>query len=306
MNVTDSRDFERQYQALRCGKAVVPLRDWSSISIRGEDRHAFLHNFCTNDVKQLVPGASCQAFITNVRGKTIGHGFIGCVADELTFVGAPGQAPAIIAHLDRYIIREDVQLLDTTELRRYFLLVGDRAPRTNAVTCNRIVAAPCQLVGTELGEASKIAADLIDDNFVAVEESVFNAARIEMGFPLFGVDFDENNLPQEVARDREAISFTKGCYLGQETVARIDALGHVNQRIVGVRFFADDMPTIGNELTKEGAVVGRITSAAFSPALKSPFALAMVRREANADGTRLELSGCECEVSEFPARQLAP
>ena len=84
----------------------------------------------------------------------------------------------------------------------------------------------------------------------------FDAARIEAGMPLFGVDFDDSNLPQEVGRDAEAISFTKGCYLGQETVARIDALGHVNQRIVGVRFSGTEVPAVGTELTSAATGCG--------------------------------------------------
>ena len=95
MNVTESADFEQQYRALQHGKAFCVLAGWSSISIRGKDRQAFLHNFCTNDVKRLVPGTSCEAFVTNVKGKIVGHGLIGCADDELSFIGAPGQAAAI-------------------------------------------------------------------------------------------------------------------------------------------------------------------------------------------------------------------
>jgi folate-binding protein YgfZ len=127
-------------------------------------------------------------------------------------------------------------------------------------------------------------------------DSAFDVARIEAGMPLFKVDFDDSNLPQEVGRDKEAISFTKGCYLGQETVARIDGLGHVNQRIVGVQFTGHEVPAVGTELILAGAAVGRVTSSAFSPALGAPLALAMVRREANAVGTRLESAVGACEV----------
>ncbi|HEX4412901.1 MAG TPA: glycine cleavage T C-terminal barrel domain-containing protein [Lacipirellulaceae bacterium] len=294
----------RQYQALWRGNAVVPLRGWSSISIGGKDRHAFLHNFCTNDVKRLTIGASCEAFITSVKGKSIGHGFVGCLADELIFIGAPGQAAAIVAHLDRYIIREDVQLADTTETRSHLLQVGNVAPPTNGFSINGLTPTTGWIVSFAPEADSAIVAGLVGVGFVAVEEPAFNIARIEMGFPLFGVDFDENNLPQEVGRDREAISFTKGCYLGQETVARIDALGHVNQRIVGVRFLANIMPADACDLTQAGAVVGRVTSADYSLEVKSPLGVAMVRRDANSIGTRLMSAVGDCEVTEFPGRKL--
>jgi hypothetical protein len=86
--------FEQQYEALRHGCGLVELAGWSSVTLIGRDRQAFLHNFCTNDVKRLVPGASCEAFITSVRGKTIGHGLISCRSEELVFFGAPGQTAA--------------------------------------------------------------------------------------------------------------------------------------------------------------------------------------------------------------------
>src|SRR6185312_4462138 len=83
-----------------------------------------LHNFCTNDVKRLVPGASCEAFFTNVKGKIVGHGVLNCRETEVVFVGVPGQASRLRTHLDRYVIREDVTLRDTTEERRYLLIAG--------------------------------------------------------------------------------------------------------------------------------------------------------------------------------------
>jgi folate-binding protein YgfZ len=105
---------------------------------------------------------------------------------------------------------------------------------------------------------------------------------------------------QEVNRDRQAISFTKGCYLGQETVARIDALGHVNQKLVGVRFMGDENPAVGTELMNNGLSVGRVTSATYSPQLRAALALAMVRRESNVPGTLLESVRGECEVISLP------
>src|SRR5690606_19242510 len=95
-------------------------------------------------------------------------------------------------------------------------------------------------------------------------------------------------------------SFAKGCYLGQETVARIDAIGHVNQRIVGVKFGAETVPEVGAELTRRGAKVGRVSSIALSPRIGASLALAMVRRESNAPGTRLEYTSGQCEVIAMP------
>jgi folate-binding protein YgfZ len=133
-----------------------------------------------------------------------------------------------------------------------------------------------------------------------VEAAAWHARRIEWGWPLYGVDITDKNLAQEVARDRWAISFVKGCYLGQETVARIDALGHVNRNLVGVRFEGSEAPAAGAELTREGKVAGQVTSACYSPRLAAPLALAYVRRESNAPGVALAAGALAGEVVRLP------
>ncbi len=292
--------FEEQYEALRSGCGVVELTQWSSVTVTGADRQSFVNSFCTNDIKRLKPSDSCEAFFLNVKGKIVGHGLVTCRDEELVFIGAPGQAQQLVEHLDRYLIREDVQLQDSTH-ERIFVISAAAVDIT-------VVSFPWNLIGDEAARIFEYAPlkmpflhRLISQRGLPlVGLPGFNAARIEAGVPLFGLDFGGHNLPQEVGRDKPAISFTKGCYLGQETVARIDALGHVNQRIVGVRFFGADVPEVGAELSQLGATVGRVSSASFSPKLGAPLALAMVRREANVAGTRLESAAGECEVIELP------
>jgi folate-binding protein YgfZ len=168
------------------------------------------------------------------------------------------------------------------------------------VSWDIICRAESKLYEVHPSEIRDIVRGLVAKGFVLASSQAFESARIEAGMPRYGVDFNEENLPQEVGRDSEAISFTKGCYLGQETVARIDALGHVNQRLAGVRFFGSEVPAADTELTREGRIVGSVTSAAFSPKLGAPIALAMVRREANSPGTRLNSPAGECEVVALP------
>jgi tRNA-modifying protein YgfZ len=302
MSSSETLSFDREYQSLKTGRAVVELVGWSSISVTGADRLAFLQNFCTNDVKRLVPGTSCEAFFTNVKGKIVGHGVIHCRDAEMVFVGAPGQASRLVEHLDRYVIREDVMLRDTTEVRSYVLVAGGAATDNShaSMSWDIIGRGDSKLNEANPSELSDVVRSLVAQGFVVAGLQAFEAARIEAGMPRYNVDFNEENLPQEVGRDGEAISFTKGCYLGQETVARIDALGHVNQRLVGLRFFGSDVPVGGTELRRDGRVVGSATSAAFSPRLDAPVALAMVRREANSPGTRLASAIGECEVVVLP------
>ena len=287
-----------QYNSLQTGRGFVAGHDWSSVTLTGRDRQSFLQSFCTNDIKRLTPGESCEAFFLNVKGKIVGHGLVTCRDEELVIVATPGQSERLIAHLDRYIIREDVQLRDSTG-ERLFIVSEDATSVAPAVASFSVSLSDEKAV--HVHECTRSAYPLVRDallerGLIPVGPEAVLAARIEAGLPLFGVDFDEHNLPQEVGRDREAISFTKGCYLGQETVARIDALGHVNHQIAVVRFLGDEVPGVGVELLHNGAAVGRVTSVSFSPKHGSPLALAMVRREANAVGTRLESAAGECDV----------
>jgi folate-binding protein YgfZ len=302
MNSNETPSFDREYQALKTGRAVVELTGWSSISVTGAGRQRFLNNFCTNDVNRLVPGACCEAFFTNVKGKVVGHGVVHCRDAEMVFVGVPDQASRLVEHLDRYVIREDVTLRDTTEERCYLLVVGDTAGENlcETIPWNLICRSDSKIYEVDSRELSDVVRSLTAKEFAVVGQGAFDAARIAAGMPFYGVDLNEENLPQEVGRDRDAINFTKGCYLGQETVARIDALGHVNQRLVGLRFIASDVPAAGTEVTRDGRIVGSVTSAAFSPELDAPLALAMVRREANSPGTRLESAIGECETVSLP------
>jgi folate-binding protein YgfZ len=293
MSGSDATALDREYLKLKSGRGAVELTGWSSVSVTGTDRQSFLHNFCTNDVKRLVSGESCEAFFCNAKGKIVGHGVIGCRDNELVFAGAPGQAAALAAHLDRYIIREDVKLVDNSADRSYFF-VATEVPDSE-------MPIKWDLLG--IGQGAIIEHSSVPKlHYETVGAEAFAAARNEAGFPLLGVDFDSENLPQEVGRDRQAISFTKGCYLGQETVARLDALGHVNRKLVTVRLESASRPDRGTELTLNGAKVGSVTSAAWSPKLGVPIALAMVRSGAIAPGTRLESPLGNCEIVATPIR----
>ena len=124
------------------------------------------------------------------------------------------------------------------------------------------------LVVAAEGEAA-VMEDLQSKGGRQCSDQAFQAVRIENGWPLYGVDISESNLPQEVARDERAISFTKGCYIGQETVARIDAMGHVNQYLTGVRSLGEAKLSPGDELQHDGKRVAKIVSATWSPRLSA-------------------------------------
>lgn len=303
------------------------LQNWSVVTLFGKDRIDFLHNMCTNEIRKRRSGEGCELFLTDVKGKIVTHAVVLVQEDHLTLLAVPGLSEKIISHLDRYIIREDVQLEDNTVSQSSIFLAG--------INCNDIIRhitgidskawKPWQnarfrsAVGEGLlarfdlpgqnavgicctkKQASKFCAALCKAGAAACSESWWTTVRVEAGLPLFGVDFTEDNLPQEVARDQQTISFTKGCYLGQETIARLDAMGHVNKQLVTLQFSTDKVPPPGVRLMHAAQEVGTVTTSCWSPRLESPLALCMVRRGACELGTTLESDWGQAKVIASPA-----
>ncbi len=314
-----------QYQRLMQNCAVVDFSDRTQIEFRGGDRQRFLHNLCTNDIQRLQSGQGCEAFVTSVQGKCLGHILVFAGDDSLVLETSPGQAEKLLSHFDRYLITEDVQLVDRSQDWAELLLGGPEAPRhlSNVgcqaealpeyahqavhiegqavwVRCAPMTGVPTFLLACRRTELSAVQTQLISLGVTNCSLSALQMAQIEKGFPWYSWDVTDQNLPQEVHRDDVAISFTKGCYLGQETVARIDALGHVNRLLVAVRGDVRDVPDHGAELSLDGQIVGQVTSAAYSPRLEAPLALAYVRRQYCQPGTSLQLPSGRAEVVALP------
>lgn len=268
----------------------------TQLELTGDDRAAFLHNLCTNDIRKLAAGSGCEAFLLDARGHILGLVWVFCRPQSLVIDMVPGQASALLAHLDRYLIREKVELHDRSAQWAELLVDGPGAAEAAArvagdeVWINEVdwTGAGGRLVSCPRERFALLRDALADAGCVLADAASFNAARLEAGTPLWGVDISEKNLPQEVARDARAISFVKGCYLGQETVARIDALGHVNKTLCGVQFGGSEIPGAGTALAAGGRPAGEVTSAAWSPRLRAPLALAWLRRGTNTPGTRLD------------------
>lgn len=312
------------YQALTTSAGLVDLTGRTQLELIGPDRASFLHNFCTNAVRNLPPGAGTEAFFTDVKGRILGHGFIFNGPQSLVIETVPDQGQKLAQHLDRYLIREQVEIHDRSQEWSEILLAGPKAPEV-------LIAAGLQVPFALLGHSSsdvdgtivsirrvdiagpvgfllsldRDRARWFQDRLLAAGASLasgddFNVVRIESGFPLYGIEITSDNLPQEIHRDQRTISFTKGCYLGQETVARLDALGHVNKLLKGVRFSTNTPPPPGASLLREGHAVGTVLSAVFSPRFSSAIALAMVRRGHHEAGSRLESDFGSAEVVELP------
>ena len=325
--VLEFNAWQPGYEALVQRVGLVDLGARTLIELTGKDRAAFLHNLCTNEVRKLSAGQGCEAFLTTVQGKTLGHVFIWIGSESTVLDTVPGQSDTLLKHLDHYLVCEQVELADRSEAWHELLLAGP----DSAALLSRLGAAPVPagrlthvqtelagkpasirrtdiagpesyLISVSTGDVETVRAALLAGSAEPVEMAAFEAARIEQGFPLFGPDMSDKNLPQELARDPLAISFVKGCYLGQETVARIDALGHVNKTLVGLRFDGFEIPPLGAELTVDNQVVGQVTSATYSPKLAVPLALGFVKRGPNAIGSRLESKFGPVEVVALPLK----
>jgi folate-binding protein YgfZ len=297
-----------EYQALQqtagCGSLAR-----SRIVLTGRDRATLLHKFCTQDVLGLTPGQGGEAFLCNVQGKIVGYVFFLVEEERIVLDSAPQQAEAIVKHLDRYVITEDVKFADASAATRCWLLAGPKSHEFVAslgTVGSEVYAHGALRAGAAEARAQRVPygndayliaareqeAATIDDHLAQAGATLCSAEaleilRIEAGVPLYGTDITVENLPQEVNRDATAIHFRKGCYLGQETVARIDALGHVNKLLVRVAFSPDAAIAPGLELRFGEKTVGRVTSVCWSPARQAPLALAYVRREQANAGTRL-------------------
>ena len=321
MSQQPATEILNQYRSLTAGFGLVDVSDRTHIEITGADRTRFLHGFCTNDINGLQRGIGCEAFLTNAKGRTVGHVLAFCGEQSLVLDSAAGQAETIVDHLDRYIIREDVAIADLSQEKTELFIAGINAQQALAsladapipastlthITCRladievsvrRVPfgAGPSFLVACSRSSCPQLYASLTRAGAAVCSAAALEMIRIEAGFPAYGRDITEDNLPQEVNRDEQAISFNKGCYLGQETVARIDALGHVNRLLVGLRWETPLVPQAGQKLGLDQRPIGHVTSAAWSPRLGTPLALAYVRRDRSQRGTRIETEHGAAEV----------
>jgi len=302
-----------QYAAFTTDAGFVDLGHRTQVEVTGDDRATLLNNFCTNDIQRLTPGTGCEAFIASGKGRVLAHVQVFSGESSLVLETAPGQAAAIIEHLERYTIREDAKFVDHTDQWSELLLNGSEvAAKLSDLGCENVPVAPAHhatnliadievsLRRTEMVSPRGILLSCPTDSIETVADALENAGvrrcdpvihetcRIEAGWPEHGRDITDQNLPQEVNRDDRTISFTKGCYLGQETVARIDALGHVNRQLVTLQFESTDPPPPGMEILHDGKSVGSVTSSAYSPANETALAFAYVRSPFAKPGAELD------------------
>ena len=307
-----------EYTAALGGAAVFDVSDRTRLQMTGPDAASFLHRFCTNLVQTLSPGLGCEAFLCNVKGRILGHvlAFVGEAAVRIDT--SPGQADALMTHLEKYHLLEDFRLEDVSSATFSFLVSGPLAAATLSaagleatqlqpftwqvfgdVTVRRVdlLGVPGFLVDGPIESGDDVWLRLAETNAVPAGRDALTALRIEAGFPQYPVDLSDDNLAQEANRTAEAISFTKGCYLGQEPIARLHAMGHVNRELVCVEVepptdgAADQsVPAPGIVLLhseKPDKQIGTLTSTAWSPGRARVVGLGLLRSQFAKPGTEV-------------------
>lgn len=291
------------------GEIYIPFDELTWLDFCGADRGKVLSNLTTNHVASLSPGEGCETFITDVRGKTFGHGLVFALEDRLRLITVAGQADRLSQHVNRYVIREEVTVEDrspdfhtvflpgvedTCFTRRHGLSAAP-VPRLKTQTIEfgdtqvRVYQVPWTrdgdwLLAVRSEKAEALDAAMVECDILPGHCSLMHCGRISNMYPWFGIDCDESNLPQEMGRDERTIDFKKGCYLGQETIARLDAMGQVQKKLTLWRFDGDAAPKAGTELRSDGKVVAKVTSSTYCFAYGAPLALAMTRRSHFAPG----------------------
>ena len=282
------------YQAITEGCGLLDRSERGKLALRGGDAKEFLQGQVSNDVEALTPGTGCYAALLTPKGKMLGDLRILDTGDELLLDTERLALQELFNMIRRFSIGYDVELRKRTLERGLLSLIGPAADGllpeppdvaehahcvaelggivVRAIRTDTGVDLLCDAARTEtLRDA------LVDAGAIPVSEEAAECLRIERGRPRYGLDLDDTVIPQEAGLNARAVSFTKGCYVGQETVARLYYRGKPNRHLRGLRCAAP--VERGDEVSYEGRPVGRVGSLTVSPRL-GPLALALVRREA--------------------------
>jgi len=296
------------YEALRSRAAWIDLSGRGQIRATGEDRARLLHAMSTNDVNRLEPWRGLYAFFLTAQGRIIADANIYNLGDSLWLDTEPETRAILFSHLDKYIIADDVTLEDETENWAVIGLEGPHALETVSTLGQDVPETDSEIKPWGAGFAVRVAATgpvglriivpaAEKSGIIAQLEALgipqaspedVNIVRLENGRARYGEDISERYLVQETQM-LSAVSFNKGCYLGQEIVERIRSRGQVHRLLTPIHIHGAEAPKAGTKLRIGDKDVGEITSAAVSPALKEVVALAYLRTDNIAKGARFSL-----------------
>ncbi|MBW8862585.1 MAG: folate-binding protein YgfZ [Acidobacteria bacterium] len=320
------------YTAARQRAAFIDRSDRGRIVVSGSDRGSYLHGLLTNDTTALPAGTGCYAAYLTAQGRMIADLFVYELGDVILLMLEGGVKDAVMAKLDQFIFGEDVQLGDVTASFAQIAVVGPQAGavvaaalgtvgadalaalpehgnlrtdwRGGAAIVTRItdIGEPGFDVYVERAQAAVLTSALTANDAAEMDEATAEALRIETGVPRFGRDMDEETIPLEAGIESRAISFTKGCYVGQEVIIRVLHRGHgrVARKLVGLTIDGSDVPQPGARITSGDREIGEVTSSTMSPALQRPIALGYVHRDFVEPGTSVTIGSTNAHVTTVP------
>ncbi len=323
-------DIAAEYRLARETVALVDTNYHALIYVDGPDRVRYLNALLTNNIKDLAAGQGNVSLLLSAQGHILAEIETYALTDRLLTLSHALARARTAQTLEKFIIMDDVTLDDVTERLGSVALEGPQAAamlrglggpdletmEDRAHSDAKIASIPCRVIHkslfgekgaelvvqrnqlTALWQALLEAARAYDGGPIGY--AALNALRLEAGIPWFGYDFDDKYIPHEATLETSHISYTKGCYTGQEIVERVRSRGHVNRRRVGLRFAGLAIPESGAALSAGGKEVGHITSAARSPALDCVIGMGYLRREHNALGSQVQWASGEAEVIELP------
>jgi folate-binding protein YgfZ len=314
----DFGDWQREYWFAHESVALIDKNYRAYFSFAGPDRVRYLNAILTNNIKDLAVSRGIPSLLLNAQGHILAEIETYAHPDHLFCVSYAMIGDRLLETLDKYIIMDDVTLRDETQRHGTIALEGPAAARLaqelTGIDVNslpelafaeaRVNATPCTVSRRSPGEFAGAEFLCERQHLEALWQTLSGKARgsgggplgytalstlrLEQAIPWFGYDFNEKQIPHEAALENSHLSFTKGCYTGQEIVERVRSRGHVNWRRVNLIFSGESVPSAGEPLTSAGAEAGHITRAAFSPSRNHTIGMGYVRRENSSPGSQLQ------------------
>jgi folate-binding protein YgfZ len=328
MTPTHYGDVAAEYRAVRSAAGLADLSSRGKLRMTGRDRQSFLHRIVSNDINRLKPGEGVYACLLTPQGKIISDMTVYLRDDDLLLDLEPGMTGTVQTILDRYALVDDVVLTDVTGQYGLLGVYGPTSPDAmnavldvseypddqrhmrcfwNDIALTIAGSSRSGEPGFEIyipaDQTIKLWQALFDYGLPPVGHEALEILRVESGRPRFGAELDERIIPNEAVKER-AVSFDKGCYIGQEPVVMMEHRGRPNRLLAGLRIMGDALPSCNAVLKKDDQEAGWVTSAVRGQSVEGILALGFVRRKFLNPGDRLQMdtgSGLmEAEIVELP------
>jgi folate-binding protein YgfZ len=314
MDALAAPELDAQYRVLRESAGVLPRDGRRVIVATGPEAAEYLQGQLTNDVEALTPGTGCYSALLDRKGRMQADMRVLRDDDGFWIDTEAETGDAVLRHLSMYKIGREVEVVDRSAERAVISVIGPAAAKVvldgpagpeGTHRPHQIGATTVIAIATDVGLDLLVAADdrdrvldeLAERGAEPVAEAAAEIVRVESGRPRFGREITSATIPQEAGINERAVSFTKGCYIGQETVARLHYKGKPNRRLVGLR--VDGAAAAGDPVRLADRELGTVGTAVLSPA-RGPIALAILRREADLGDTVAVGDGATAELVELP------